>query len=75
MVTFNTNICYRARDHLELLAIASNATQGDYACLNVVLVTLTSLYLIYSDMSRFDDSISDGRRLELSGISIYSLLS
>ncbi|KAH9889016.1 ribonuclease H-like domain-containing protein [Cubamyces lactineus] len=40
-----------ARDHLEPLAIASNATQGDNARLDVVLVTLASLYLIYSDAS------------------------
>ncbi|RDX44053.1 hypothetical protein OH76DRAFT_1360237, partial [Lentinus brumalis] len=40
--------------HLEPLAIATNATQGDNARLDVVLITLGNLYLTYSDTTRFD---------------------
>ncbi|KAI0366485.1 hypothetical protein BV20DRAFT_1095359, partial [Pilatotrama ljubarskyi] len=45
-----------ARTHLEPLAIACNATQGDNARLDVVLVTLGNLYHVYSDTSRFDET-------------------
>lgn len=47
----------RARSHLEPLAIAANATQGDNARLDVVLTTLGTLYLIYGDTIRFDDVV------------------
>ncbi|KAI8977718.1 ribonuclease H-like domain-containing protein [Trametes punicea] len=45
-----------ARTHLEPLAIACNATQGDNARLDVVLVTLGNLYHIYCNHSQFDNT-------------------
>ena len=42
------------RDHIEPLAIAANATQGDNARLDVVLLTLANLYHTYTT---FDESV------------------
>lgn len=42
---------------MEPLAIAANATQGDNARLDVVLTTLGTLYLVYSDTTRFDHTV------------------
>ncbi|KAM5535809.1 hypothetical protein V8D89_010532 [Ganoderma adspersum] len=49
----------QAHEHIKPLAVASNATQGDHAQLDVVLITLANLYRIYSDTSRFSDSVRD----------------
>ena len=48
---------FRARDHIEPLAIASNATQGDHARLDVVLITLANLYRIYSNADKFGEGV------------------
>lgn len=45
-----------AQTHLEPLAIAANATQGDAARLDIVLLTLVNLYRIYNDQV-FDANI------------------
>ncbi|KAM5536980.1 hypothetical protein V8D89_009309 [Ganoderma adspersum] len=49
----------QAHEHIKPLAVASNATQGDHARLDVVLIMLANLYRIYSDTSRFSDSVWD----------------
>ncbi|PIL30398.1 hypothetical protein GSI_07584 [Ganoderma sinense ZZ0214-1] len=42
-----------AHRHLEPLAIATNATQGDHARLDVVLITLGNLYHTYCDTATY----------------------
>lgn len=39
----------RAQSHLEPLAVAANATQGDAARLDIVLLTLVNLFRVYNN--------------------------
>jgi len=45
----------RIKNFLEPLAIASNITQADSACVDIVLITFAFLYIQYSKLLEVED--------------------
>lgn len=67
IIVFTLNITHsssRVQRYLEPLAVATNATQSDSACLDVVVLTLVNLFRIFSDPT-LDAAISAAIRASL----------